>query len=572
MFESLFLQLGFIIILAVIISGVMKLLGQPLIVGYILTGIIAGPYFLNIAGPEEAIAAFSQFGIAFLLFAVGLSLDPSRVKKVGWVSLVTGLGQVLFTSGGGFVIAWFFLGFSPVASAYIAVALTFSSTIIIVKLLSDKREMDTLHGRIAVGFLVVQDLVVALILMVLPFMVAGGSGFELEKVVLPFALLTISLPVGIFIIPPLVEKAAHTRELLFLFSIGWVVLLGLLFEFAHLSVEVGALIAGVTLASFPFSKEIKARLRPLRDFFLLFFFVWVGSQMVFSNLVEFWPAILIFSLFVLIGNPLIVICLMGAMRYSKRTSFLSGLTVAQISEFSLIFVSLGVALGHVGNDVLSLVTAVGLITILGSTYLIFHSHKIYNWLFSALSIFERKGEKVDARMIEEDQGYKIILFGCDRIGSNLLSALSEVTDSLLVVDFNPEIIEDLREAGYKAQYGDAKDPELLDDLPLEEAKMIVSTVPDFDSNSLIIQETRERNKEAIMICASYHSEDALRLYKEGASYVFMPYFLGAEHASDIISHHKFDKESYEKRGKSQVPKLKMQNKIGGGEFVAQDFF
>lgn len=547
-------------------------MGQPLIIGYLLTGIVAGPYFLNIAGPEEAIAAFSKFGIIFLLFAVGLSLDFSRIKKVGSASLITGLGQVVFTSGGGFLIATL-LGFEPIPAAYIALALTFSSTIIIVKLLSDKEEMDTLHGRIIVGFLVIQDLIVALLLMLIPIFANGGASFNLQEMLLPFSLWAVSLPVGIFIIPPLVKKAAKTRELLLLFSIGWVVLLGLLFEASNLSIEVGALFAGITLASFPFSEEIKARLRPLRDFFLLFFFVWIGTQMVFSNLVEFWPAILIFSGFVLIGNPIIVMILMGLLRYSKRTGFFSGLAVAQISEFSLLFVTMGVKFGHIGSEVLSLVTAVGLITIFGSTYLIFHSHKIYGWLAPVLDIFERKAEKIDSKQMVGKDSYDIILFGCDRVGSNILNVLEETTDSLLIVDYNPEIVEKLQDKDYNVQYGDAKDPELLDDLGLGEVEMIISTLPDYESNQLIINELRERNEEALALSVCYHTEDALRLYEEGANYVFMPHFLGAEHLGELIEEKGFDKKAFEKAKEGHLAKLEYQKELGYDEqFIPEDFF
>lgn len=559
MLESLFLQLGFIIVIAVILSGVMRLLGQPFLIGYILTGILVGPYFLNIAGPQEAIATFSKFGIAFLLFVVGLSLDPAKIKNVGFTSLVTGVGQVLFTSGLGFLIARF-LGFGYLTAGYIAVALTFSSTIIVVKLLSDKKEMDTLHGRIAVGFLVVQDLIVALLLMVAPLLAKNGAEFEVEKLLMAFGLFALIVPFGFFVLPPLCRRLAKSQELLFLFSIAWVLLLAMLFEFFHISIELGTLLAGITLASFPFAYEMKARMKPLRDFFLLFFFIWIGGQMAFANLAQFWPAILVFSLFVLIGNPIIVMVLMGLMRYSKRTGFLSGLTVAQISEFSLIFVAMGVHLGHLGQDILSLITAVGLVTIFGSTYLVVHSHRLYAWFSPILKPFERKVRKIDALQVKGKKPYNVILFGCDRIGSNLLEVLERVGGSLLIIDYNPEIVRRLRRAGYNAQYGDAKDPELLDALNLEKVKMVVSTVPDFEANALVIREVTKQSKQAVVIAVSYHTEDTLRLYKQGASYVFMPYFLGAAHASRIIDEFRFDKQAFQEKKTEHLAQLRQKEK------------
>ena len=559
MLESLFIQLSLIIVIAVVISVLMRALKQPLIIGYILTGILVGPYFLDLVGSGQTIDTFSKFGITFLLFVVGLSLEPSKIKKVGLVSLLTGLGQILFTSGIGFLLARL-LGFAFTPALYIAGALTFSSTIIIIKLLSDKKEMNTLHGRIMVGFLVVQDLVAALLLMIVPLM-AGGQALELQlnKLLLAGALLAISVPFGAFVLSPLSKKIARAQELLFLFSIGWVLLIVLIVSFFNIPIEVGALLAGITLAAFPFAEEIKARMRPLRDFFLLFFFVWIGTEMMFVKVAEIWPAILVLSLFVLIGNPLIIMLIMKVLRYSKRTSFLAGLTGAQISEFSLILVAMGVSLGHLSSDALSLVTAVGLITISVSTYLMIHSHKIYGVFSSALSLFERETDRVDADKLEGEQSYDVILFGCDRIGHNLLGALQEVADNLLVIDYNPEVVEALSEKGFDVQYGDAKDPELLDALDLEDAKMIITTTPDFDANSLVIGETRERNKEAIVVAASYHLEDTIKLYEAGASYVFLPHLLGARHASKLIQEVKLDREQLEKMKKKHLARLEKLN-------------
>ena len=555
MLEGLFIQLSLIIVIAVVISVIMRALKQPLVIGYILTGILVGPYFLNIAGSEQAIATFSKFGITFLLFVVGLSLDPSKIKKVGPVSLLTGLGQIIFTSGLGFLISrW--LGFEVVPALYIAGALTFSSTIIIVKLLSDKKEMSTLHGRIMVGFLVVQDIVAALLLMVIPLL-AGGQSLQLQwnKIFLAFSLLAVSVPFGAFILSPLSERMARAQELLFLFAIGWVLLMALIVNFFSIPIEVGALLAGITLAAFPFSEEIKARMKPLRDFFLLFFFVWIGTQMMFANVAGLWPAILILSLFVLVGNPLIIMLIMKVLHYSKRTGFLSGLTGAQISEFSLILMAMGVSLGHVQSDALSLVTGVGLITISVSTYLMIHSHKIYGGLSPVLGFFERKTDKVDAERVELDQAYDIILFGCDRIGHNLLDILQEVSDKLLIIDYNPEVVESLSQKGLNVQYGDAKDPELLDSLDLEGAEMIITTTPDYEANSLVIGETRERNEDAVVLAASYHLEDTIDLYEAGASYVFLPHLLVAKHATGLIQEIGFDKERLKELRENHLKRL-----------------
>ena len=315
---------------------------------------------------HENIEILAKLGIAVLLFLVGLKLDVKLIKTLGVVSLATGLGQVAFTALIGFGLS-LLLGLSAIASLYVAVALTFSSTIIIVKLLSDKREVDSLHGKVAIGFLIVQDLAVVFAMVVLSALgigEGGESGFSaiLQVLINAIIMLAAVLVFIRYLAEPLVSRVAKSAELLITFTIAWAALLAGLGHYFGLSMELGGLLAGVALASTPFRESIVSRLAPLRDFLLLFFFIALGTQLDLSLLGEqFWPA-MVLSLFVLIGNPLIVMIIMGLMGFRKRTGFLAGLTVAQISEFSLIFVAMGITIGHVGNSELGLVTLVGLIT------------------------------------------------------------------------------------------------------------------------------------------------------------------------------------------------------------------
>jgi Kef-type K+ transport system membrane component KefB len=396
MVETIFIELSTVVILAVIISGTLRLLKQPLIIGYIITGIVVGPLFLDIVKSAELVSALSHFGIVFLLFIAGLSLNPRVLKSVGKVSLITGVGQVMFTTFVGFFIAKL-LGFSDISSLYIAIALTFSSTIIIVKLLSDKGDLQLLYGRISVGFLIVQDVIAVFILMLIS---SSTGGFEIsslsaESIMIGLGLLSLIALFGIFGLPRVTRIVARSQELLLLLSIGWLLFLSVSFGYLGFSIEIGALFAGIMLSVSPYHYEIKLKMNILRDFFILFFFVLLGSQMVFMNVTESLVPILVFSAFILIGNPLIVMVLMGMMKYTKRNSFLAGLTVAQISEFSLILVALGVKVGHVSNEILSVVTATGLITILGSTYMIMHANRLYPRISRFLDVFERSGKKVD---------------------------------------------------------------------------------------------------------------------------------------------------------------------------------
>ncbi|MBU4492806.1 MAG: cation:proton antiporter, partial [Nanoarchaeota archaeon] len=532
---GIFVELSVIIIIAVAVGWIMRLLRQPLVIGYILTGIIVSPYFLNIVSSTEAIATFAHIGIAFLLFVVGLNLNPRIIKDVGKVSLITGVGQVIFTSVIGFFIGRL-LGFSTIVSMYIAIALTFSSTIIIMKLLSDKGDLETLYGRIAIGFLIVQDLIVILILMVIASIPAGISFTALifGTILKGFGLLVLLFLIGIYILPLITKAIAKSQELLLLFSIGWCLALASFFYYLGFSMEIGALLAGVTLAMSPYRYEISSKMKPLRDFFIILFFILLGSQMVFANISQYIIPILIFSAFILIGNPLIVMVLMGLLGYTKRNSFLAGLTVAQISEFSLILIALGVSVGHLTNEILSFVTIIGLITIAGSTYMIIYASKIYPYLSKYLGIFERKGKKVDEHRYHKDEIYDIVLFGYNRIGYSIVKTVQKMKKSLLIVDFNPDVIKRLIARKVPCIYGDVADSEILGRLGLDKAEMVISTVPEEQDNLLLIKKTKDVNKKALIFVTANQVDEALTLYDAGADYVILPHLLGGDHVSILL--------------------------------------
>ncbi|MCK5176424.1 MAG: cation:proton antiporter, partial [Candidatus Aenigmarchaeota archaeon] len=414
----------------------------------------------------------SHIGVALLLFIVGLGMSPKIIKDVGMVSLVTGVGQVIFTTVIGFFICQL-LGFSTIESLYVAVALTFSSTIIIMKILSDKGDMKSLYGRISIGFLIVQDLIAIIILMVISSTPTGANltKFVFGTALKGFGLMVVLFLFGVYILPGITKSIAKTQEFLLLFSIGWCLSLASIFHYLNFSMEIGALLAGFTLSMSPYRYEISSKMRPLRDFFIVLFFILLGSQMVFTDIIPYIAPIIILSAFILIGNPMIVMTLMGLMGYTKRNSFLAGLTVAQISEFSLILIALGVKLGHLTNEILSFVTCIGLITIAGSTYMMLYANKIYPPLSKYLSIFERKGRKVDEHKYHDYESYDIIVFGYNRVGYDLLKFIKKMGKRFLIVDYDPETIVDLAKEGVDCRYGDASDSELLNELNFSKCRM-----------------------------------------------------------------------------------------------------
>jgi len=555
--DGTFLEVGLVIGLATLVSFLVRFLKQPLIIGYILTGIIVGPSLLNLIGSTDTIALFSHMGIALLLFLVGLGLSPKVIKEVGVVSLITGIGQVIFTTLLGFAIATLF-GFSLLSSLYIGLALSFSSTIIIMKLLSDKNDTEKLYGKISIGFLIVQDLIAIFILMVVSSLGTGANfgNSILATVLKGLGLLGVLFVFGFYILPWLTRIIARSQELLLLFSVSWAFTLSLLFKYMGFSIEIGALLAGVTLSFSPYRYEISSKMKPVRDFFLVLFFVLLGYQVGFDHVTQYAFPVVAFSALVLIGNPLLVMSLMGWLGYTKRNSFLAGLTTAQVSELSHILIALGITVGHLNQDILSIVTAVGLITIAGSSYMVMYGEKLYNPLAGVLSVFERRGKKADEKKQTVGRQFDIILFGCDRAGHDLAGIFKKTKKKFLVIDYNPERIMSLTKQGISCIYGDASDLELLNELNLSTVKMVVSTIPDYDVSTTLIHKVREVNKKAIIVVVSQNIEEALHFYNEGASYVILPQFLGGYHASMLIEKHGLSFKNFFKEKAKHMEHLK----------------
>jgi Kef-type K+ transport system membrane component KefB len=539
-FESSFVQITILLLLAALLGAVAHALRQPLILAFIVVGILASPAGFGLVEAAEPVGLLAHLGITLLLFLVGLKLDINIIRRMGKVSLATGLGQVAFTSIVGFLIA-LGLGLDPLSAVYVAVALTFSSTIIIVKLLSDKKEIDALHGRIAVGFLIVQDLVVILALITLSAMGASENDvFEWMKVFAIFGRGLLFLgAVGLvakFVLPHLLIRLARSNELLILFAIAWAVSLSLVSELIGMSGEVGAFLAGVSIASSHFRDAIGGRLVALRDFLLLFFFISLGSQLDLELLGARATEAIVLSVFVLIGNPLIVILIMGLLGYRARTGFLAGLTVAQISEFSLIFAAMGVSLSHLAPDILGLVTMVGVITIGISTYMILFSHPIYEKFSKFLRIFERKKlTQLESEPQDKHQELpEIILLGLGRYGTAIGYRLYDKGKRVLGVDFDPEVIHLWQEKGARAQYGDAEDPELLHHLPFSEAKWVVSTIPDFATSISVAKELRDAGFKGKIAVTTHHERDASDLVNLNLDKIFLPYSDAADEAANFL--------------------------------------
>ncbi|HZX33903.1 MAG TPA: cation:proton antiporter [archaeon] len=533
--QEFFLELGVTILLATALGLVFVRLKQPLILAYLITGVFLGSAVLNAISADGITHVFSELGIVFLLFLAGLNLNVNVLKEVGRASIITGIGQIAFTSAIGFVIL-LALGFKYVEAAYLAVAITFSSTIIIVKLLSDKNELDSLHGKISVGFLLVQDIVAIAALILISSM---GTGADLASVLSSFllkaaAFFIIAVMLAKFAVEKIFYQFAKSQELLFLSSISWMLLLVLVSQVLGFSSEIGAFIAGVTLASIPYSFEIAGKIKYLRDFFLVLFFVLLGSQLVFSSIAPILPTVLLISLFILVGNPVIVISLMLFLGYKGKTAFLCGLTVAQISEFSLVLIALGVKVGHIPETILPVITLVGIITISISSYFILHSHAIYGFFSRFIEPFERKKKFEDALSKGEAGVHKIILVGFNRTGKSVVDGLKAPKESILVVDYNPAIVKKAISSGFHAVYGDVSEPEVLNFLKTVEPEIIVSTVKEFGAQAGLLK-AFPAHKKPFMIVFSDNVDEAKKLALLNPDMVVVPPVLAGKIVKDYVN-------------------------------------
>ncbi len=535
--ESIFLELTVVIFLAAVLSIVFRFLKQPSILAFIITGVIVGPLGLFNFHSHELMQSLASIGITLLLFMIGLELNLKELKSVGKNALLAGSLQMIFTSAAGFGIS-LLLGFSALTSIYIGIALAFSSTILIIKLLSDKRDLKSLYGKITLGILLVQDLV-AIFILILLSTISGVGGSSINFFEIGIAILKVIVLFGwvIFLsknlIPRILNIIARSSESLFLFSLAWVFGIAALVSspLIGFSIEIGGLLAGIALASSIESFQIITKVKPLRDFFLTIFFVTLGMDLAFNNISQILLSVSIFSIFVLLISPIIVMIILGLLKYKKRTSFMAGLALAQISEFSLIMLYLGNKIGHVPEETLSIITFVGVITFVVSTYFITNSNYLYKLLVRFLGIFERKSADMESDL--EELKNHVILIGANRMGEGILNALVKKSSNFIVVDFDPDIIEKLNKRKINTIFGDISDPEILQAVNAEKADLIISTASDPEDNLLLLKGIK-KFKNVKVIVAAFDKNDAKDFYKAGADYVIMPHIAGGNHLANIL--------------------------------------
>lgn len=543
MHHGIFVELSIVLVVVAVVSVIMRILKQPLILGYILTGILVGPLLLDVIHAKEAFEGFSEIGIALLLFIIGLGMNAGVIKSLGKVSITT--AAAIFTAVGGLgVLVSYLLGFDITTALVVGVALFFSSTIVILKVLSDKREISRLHGQIAIGVILVDDIVATLAIVAVTAASTGGLGpadiFPMIAKAIGLGLLL--FVAGAHVIPKFSKSLAKSQELLFIFAVAWGFGIASLFGAFGFSHEVGALFAGVALASLPYATEMSTRLKPLRDFFVVLFFVTLGERFVFDDIGGILLPALLLSVIVLVGKPLFTMASLGALGYTKLTSFKAGIHLSQISEFSIVLVVLATQTGLIDGRAASLITLVALITIGISSYLMKYDDILYRRLHFLLGLFERKSptERKQKRGL-----YTAILFGYHHGGHEFLHLFRDMKERYIVVDYDPEVIEHLEAQGVRHAYGDATDTEFLEEVNAGHAKFVASTILDRHVNLLLLGYLHRYSTDITFVCHARTYEDALQLYEHGAAYVILPRFLGSEYITSHIKRHGIDKKAFD---------------------------
>jgi Kef-type K+ transport system membrane component KefB len=538
---NIFLQISALLAVTVGLAFIIRALKQPLLAAYLTAGLVCGPLFLNLLdGGANLYQAFADFGVVLLLFVIALDLNFSYLKKIGRTAVSVGLWQFALNFILTFPLALSF-GLSWRGAIFLSLAACFSSTIVILKLLNDKQDEESVYGRYTIALLLVQDLISIGILTILSFSSAGsvlsGGGFVggfvggwLAAVPVLAVVLLIVL-IAKFILPRILEHIAASGEFLFIFTVAWCFGVASLMRVAGFSLEIGAIAAGLSLGSSRYHLEIGSRVKPLRDFFLVLFFIILGSRADFSDWSNILVPAFLLAALALTVKPFILYNLFRARSFTRRNSFLSALTSSPLSEFGFIILFAGAAAGYLDGRELGIFTVAAIITIFLSSYSVSYGYQLYEWCRPFFKLFgrDRYQQPEDSR-----ENFEAIIFGCHRTGQPIAAALKKRGMKFAVVDFNPDNVSRLVKSGQRAFFGDASDIEFLAALPLASAKLIISTVPSPEDQAILFDYVRSKNKKAIIIASLYHKKYADRLYLAGADYILLPYMLSGAWLAEII--------------------------------------
>jgi Kef-type K+ transport system membrane component KefB len=540
--NDIFAQLAAVLGLSALFGYFVYRFKLPLLVAYLLVG-VAISAATAFQFKNSLVAPLPYIGIAFVLFLIGMELDFREIKAFGKTILITCLSQVLITAIAGVTLANLF-GFKGLEAQYLGLGLSFSSTVVVVKMLLERKDLTSLYGKLAIGITLIEDIAALVVLMYLSvsdttFILSSQESLLLGSVIVKALLLTLTaIFFSKFILTRIFKAISSSAELIFLTALTWCFVYIALAMSLGFSIVIGAFLAGLALASSPFHYHISGKVKPLRDFFLVIFFVYLGSQVGFVSALNNLTLIICFTVYALLVKPIIFMLILGTFGFRKHTIFQTAISLSQISEFSLIILILGVDKKIVSESALSVMALTVTFTIICSSIIIANSKRIYHLLRPVLGFFERKNKfnKLEDR-VEEPMEDHVVLIGANRVGGPIVDFLKKQEIPFLVLDFDPKVVERLNRRGIKAIYGDLGDTELLDSLNLESAKLIISTASDLADNKLLLSELKRKRSLAKVVVRVSDDSEISELKRRGADYVIFPEDVSADFLVNQLKHH-----------------------------------
>lgn len=558
--DNIFIQLAIILGLSCVLGFITKIFKLPLLIAYLLGGLILATTAAFDIGTSQALHFLPEIGIAFMLFLVGMELDLREIKNLGKPIFLASIIQIFITTLIGSMVAKI-LGFGNLESWFLGIGLAFSSTVVVVKLLSDKKELNSLYGKLSLGISLVEDLLAVFILL---FLTVSSSSFALgyqQSYPFPTMIVKILLLFGTgviinrFVLPKIFKSVSDSAELLFLTALSWCFIYVSFSLLLGFSVLIGAFLAGVALASSNYHYQIQGKVKPLRDFFVALFFVYLGTQVNFGDLASAFPIIIIFTLYALIAKPLIFLLALGIFGFRKHTMFQTAINLSQISEFSLILFLVGFQKNLISQTSLTVIASVGVLSMIASCILITHSKKLYKSMSKIVSFFERKNYRFFLEESEKKElSGHVVVIGGHRVGGEVVRLFKRENIPQIVLDFNPHLVQSLLELHIPIVYGDMGDPDVLDGLDLKEARMIISTAPNVDDNMLLLEELKTRKINIPTIVRAETAQEADNLYEKGADYVIVPDILAGDYLEEKLKEHLSGKY-FQDRAKLEREKL-----------------
>ena len=523
--DSIFTELALILTLACVFGLLTLRMKLPVVVAYLLAG-VALSFFES--ADASVLYELPEIGIAFVLFLVGMELNFNEIRSLGRPIIFATLVQVALSSVVGFWIAGLF-GFTGAEAVLLGTALAFSSTIVIVKTLLEKRDLASLYGKLSVGILLIEDLI-AIFLMTAISTNLLQFGFTLGDVgpLLVFfakalAFIGIAFLASHYVLNRVFDVFARSTEMLFLAAVTWCFVVTSLAVVSGFSVVIGAFIAGIALATSPYELQIQGKIKPLRDFFVALFFVYVGAQVDVRYIIDAWPMTLAFAAIALFIKPLIYLAGLSIFGFRKHTLFQTALNMTQVSEFSLIVLLLGFEFGLVSPFGMSVIAGAAVISIMVSSILIANSDALYKLLKPFVGIFQRVKERdIPHTVGPADLSGHVVVIGADRVGHSVVEHLKKAGIPLLVLDYNPKVVRQLRSEGIYTIYGDVSDPEILEHLELSEAKLVISTASGLVDNKTLLETCRRKKIPATIVVRAAEPEHEAVFRELGAHYVILP--------------------------------------------------